>query len=167
MSPAHAPAALMMTSPVSSDPSASRRPVARAALDGDRIDAGAFAKLGAGVGRGVDIGESELAILDAPIVRHVQREDDFFREHRRQPEGLARRQLLDVAAGRALPSRARLQLGAGRVVEGDVEHAVRVVLGIDAALGREAIDDGVEGALAGEREIEERAGLVRLGLRAD
>ena len=42
-----------------------------------------------------------------------------------------------------------------------------VVLGIDAALGGEAIDDGVEGALAGEREIEERAGLMGLGLRAD
>ena len=42
-----------------------------------------------------------------------------------------------------------------------------VVLGIDAALTGEAIDDGVEGALAREREIEERAGLVSLGLWTD
>ena len=90
MSPAHAPAALMMTSPVSSDPSARRRPVARRGGDGDRIDAGAFAEIGAGVGGGVDIGKGEFAILDAPIVRHVEREDDFFRQHGRELERLAR-----------------------------------------------------------------------------
>ena len=167
MSPAHAPAALMMTSPLSSDPSARRRPVARPPLDRDRVDARAFAELGAGVGGGVDIGECELAILDAPIVGHMQREDYFFREHGREFEGLARRQLLDIAAGRPLPSRARLQLGAGSVVEGDVEHAILIVLGIDAALGGEAIHDRIERSLAGECEIEKRTGLVRLSLRAD
>ena len=97
----------------------------------------------------------------------MQREDDFFREHGSEPESLARGQLLDLATGRALPSRARLQLGAGGLVERDVEHAVKIVLGIDAALGGQAFDDGVEGALAGQREIEEHAGLVRFGLRAD
>ena len=138
-----------------------------AALDRDRIDARAFAELGAGVGGGVDIGKGELAILDAPIGRHVQREDDFFREHGRELERLARRQLLDIATGCPLPSRTRLQLRAGGVVEGDVEHAVLIVLGIDAALGSEAIDDGIERALARQRKIEKRTGLVRLGLRAD
>jgi len=44
---------------------------------------------------------------------------------------------------------------------------VTVVLGIDAALGDEPFDDGVEGFLACESKIEEHAGFVRLGLRAD
>ena len=42
-----------------------------------------------------------------------------------------------------------------------------VVLGIDAALGGEPFDDRVEAFLAGQSEIEEHAGFVRLGLRAD
>jgi len=44
---------------------------------------------------------------------------------------------------------------------------VTVVLGIDSALGCKPLDDGVEGVLAGQSEIEEHAGLARLGLRAD
>ena len=131
------------------------------------MDAGAFAELGAGVRRGVDIGKRQLAILDAPIVRHMQREDDFFRQHRRQPERLARRQLLDLPSRRALPSRARLQARARRIVEGNIEDAVVVVFGIDAALGREPLDNRIERSLARERKFEERSRLMRLRLRSD
>ena len=131
------------------------------------MDEGAFAELGARVRRGVDIGKSQLAILDAPIVRHVQREDDFFRQHRRQLERLARRQLLDLSSRRALPSRARLQARARHVVEGDIEYAVVVVFGIDATLGREPLDNRVERPLARERKVEERSRLMRLRLRPD
>ena len=42
-----------------------------------------------------------------------------------------------------------------------------IVLGVDAALRRQALDNSVEGALAGERQVEEAPGLVSLGLRAD
>ena len=97
----------------------------------------------------------------------MQREDDFFRQHRRQPERLARRQLLDLPSRRALPSRPRLQARARRVVEGNVEDAVVVVFGIDAALRREPLDNRVERLLARERKIEERSRLMRLRLRPD
>src|SRR5208283_3538969 len=103
------------------------------AADLDRMDESTFAEPGAGVRGGVDIGKGQLAILDAPIVRHVQREDYFFRQHRRQLERLARRQLFDLSARGALPSRARLQARARRVVEGNVEDAVLVVFRIDPA----------------------------------
>ena len=51
------------------------------AHDVDGIDAGTLAEVGAGVSRGVDVRQREFAILDPPIVGHVQRADNFFRQH--------------------------------------------------------------------------------------
>src|SRR5260370_35038567 len=74
--------------------------------------------------------------------------------------------MLDLAAGRSLPSRTRAQFRAHRVVECHVEHAVIVVFGIDSALARQPIDNRIERILGSQREIEENPGLMRLGLRS-
>ncbi len=99
------------------------------------------------------------------VVGKVQRQPDAWRDHRRQPQDIVRRQADDAQTETALPGGAGRQHARVIGAERDVEDAVLPVLDVETALRLEARDPFRIEPPALEREAQERPGTLALRLR--